>query len=126
MTRQRLDGHSTEFGLWLRGQLPDQKTDVRCIDSVLGFVTTNLDYVWHNYKTRPWMAIEEKRYQADVSFSQDSIFRLVNEAFKSDVQYHGLHILRFEKTNPEDGRMWLNGKMLTTEQLLAFLRFDRG
>jgi hypothetical protein len=72
------------------------------------------------------MAIEEKRYQAEVTFSQDSTFRVVNQAFKSDAHYQGLHILRFEKTNPEDGMMWLNGKMVTADELLAFLRFETG
>jgi len=51
MTRRRNDNHSTEFGLWLREQ-PD-------IDSKLGYITTNLDYVWKNYKTGDWMLIEE-------------------------------------------------------------------
>ena len=27
MTKQRNDDHSTEFGLWLRGQLPDKYLD---------------------------------------------------------------------------------------------------
>lgn len=118
MTKPRFDAHSTEFGLWLRQQ--------SSIDSKLGFVTTNLDYIWHNYKTGAWMAIEEKRFCAEVSFSQDSIFRLVDRAFQTDNQYQGLHILRFERTSPDDGRIWLNNRLVTPSELLAFLRFEHG
>lgn len=124
MTRPRFDSNSTEFGLWLRGQLPGQKTDVSCIDSNLGYLATNVDYVWRNYHLPPWMAIEEKRYQAPVRLWQEHTFRIVDQAFKSDEQYQGFYILRFEKTNPEDGKMWLNGKIVSTDELLAFLRFE--
>jgi hypothetical protein len=43
MTRKRYDNHSTEFGLWLREQEE--------LKSSLGFVATNLDFIWSNYKT---------------------------------------------------------------------------
>ena len=54
MTQKRRDGNSTEFGLWLREQ-PE-------IDSKYGYVTTNIDFFWCNYKSNEWMLIEEKRF----------------------------------------------------------------
>jgi len=53
MTKPRFDDKSTEFGLWLRNQ--------KEIDSGLGYITSNLDYIWRNYNTGDWMLIEEKR-----------------------------------------------------------------
>ena len=116
MTKQRNDNHSTEFGLWLREQ--------KDIDSKLGFVATNLDYIWENYKTGEWMLIEEKRYMADISYSQrkqyETLFNNINKTNK----FKGIHLLQFEKTNPEDGRIYLNRKLITKQQLINFLSFN--
>lgn len=124
MTRQRNDNHSTEFGLWLRGQLPQQKTDVCRIDSSIGFVTTNLDYIWYNYKTEEWMLIEEKRFGHQPAPWQQKIFTLLDNYAKNDPKYKGFHLLVFEKTSPEDGRIILNHKVISPEQLIKFLRFE--
>lgn len=120
MTRARNDGHSTEFGLWLR----DQKE----IASTLGYVATNIDYVWENYKTGKWFLLEEKRYGCTPSWSQAKQFVHVDQSIK-DENYLGLYVLIFEKTNPDDGRMWIYGinhradrREITRDQLVAFLR----
>lgn len=120
MTRKRNDGHSTEFGLWLREQHE--------IDSALGFVTTNLDYIWENYKTGKWMYIEEKRHGCTPTFSQAKQFVHVDKCVL-DENYCGFYVLIFENTSPDDGRIWLYGinhrldrREITREQLLAFLR----
>lgn len=120
MTRKRNDEHGTEFGDWLREQ--------KEIDSSLGFVTTNIDYVWLNYKTGDWMIIEEKRYSYDVTFSQKKIFKMVHQALKSSLhknKYHGLHLLVFENTSPDDGKIFLDRKEITKEVLFRFLTFQK-
>ncbi len=115
MTQQRRDTHSTEFGIWLRNQSQ--------IDSSLGFTATNIDYMWQNYKTGEWMLIEEKRYMTSVKFPQSKMFEILHRAI-SDSKYKGLHILIFEKTSPYDGKVYLDGKEVTVEQLVSFLRFE--
>ncbi len=115
MTRQRNDSHSTEFGLWLREQ-PE-------IDSHNGYVATNIDYTWTNYKTGVWMFIEEKRYNSQPSFSQKEIFKTVDAICKSDKNYHGFHYLIFENTSPEDGKIFLDGKEIDKQKLINFLQF---
>ncbi len=117
MTRQRNDDHSTEFGLWLRKQLP--------IDSGLGYVATNLDYMWGNHKTGKWMLLEEKRYNKGLTFAQTKQFQDLDKAAGSDPKYHGFHLLRFEKTNPEDGKLRLDNKIISISELISFLRFER-
>jgi len=116
MTQKRRDAHSTEFGIWLRQQ--------KEIDSKLGFIATNIDYIWRNYKTNAWMLIEEKRYMAQVKFPQDKIFEVLDKAARTDKNYCGLHIIIFEKTSPDDGRVYIDKKEVTREQLVKFLRFE--
>ena len=115
MTRKRIDEHSTEFGLWLREQ--------KEIDSTRGFVATNLDYIWANYKTGDWMLIEEKRFKGSVTYSQSQLLSKIDTLSQNDKKYHGLHILKFENTNPEDGGIRLDGNIITKTELLDFLQF---
>lgn len=114
MTRPRYDAHSTEFGLWLRNE--------KCIDSSLGFVTTNIDYIWENYKTREWMLIEEKRFNGKITWSQEKQFEKIHNAI-NDINYKGFYLLVFEKTSPSDGYIKLNNTLITEQELKDFLLF---
>jgi len=120
MTRQRYDEHSTEFGLWTRDQpeLASENTPG------MGFITSNLDFIWHNYLTGDWMLLEEKRHRGYIKRWQQALFDLVDRCCRGDPHYHGFHKLVFEKTNPEDGQMWLDGKLITRDELIRFLRFE--
>ena len=115
MTRERQDTHSTEFGLWLRRQQE--------IDSSFGFVATNLDYIWANYRTGEWMLIEEKRHGGVVHFYQQQLFERLNKLCQQDKLYRGFHVLVFQNTNPDDGLIWLDGQAITKKQILEFLQF---
>jgi hypothetical protein len=137
MTRQCNDPEkSTQFSLWLRGQLPDQKTNVFCIDSKKSkdeaYSNTNIDYMWTDYKSKKWMLIEEKRGFGnglpEISYSQKQSYSVLNRAFLTDENYKGFYVIKFENTNPEDGRIFkqeLCGKLeeISIEQLLDFLQF---
>lgn len=116
MTQERRDNHSTEFGNWLRSQPK--------IDSALGYVATNIDYIWTNYKSGKWMIIEEKRYCSEVKFYQKNIFKLLDLVSQNDANYKGLFVLVFEKTSPDDGKIWLDGKEISKSDLIKFLQFD--
>lgn len=117
MTQKRRDEHSTEFGLWLREQ--------RQLDSGLGYVATNIDYVWENYKTGAWMIIEEKRYRSQPKFYQKRIFERLDRYCKQDKVFHGVHVLVFENTSPDDGKIYWDGKQITKDQLLELLTFKK-
>lgn len=116
MTTQRRDEHSTEFGIWLRKQ--------EDIDSKDGYIATNIDYMWKNYKTLEWMLIEEKRYKSCVKTWQSSMFKQLDTALKTDPNYKGFHVVIFEKTSPEDGDIYLDGEKVTKLQLTKFLQFN--
>lgn len=116
MTTYRRDSHSTEFGLWLRNQ--------KDIDSKLGYIATNIDYMWMCYKNNSWMLIEEKRYQSKINKCQRNMFLKIHQTCqKGDkINYKGFHLIIFENTNPDDGKMWLDGKQITKDELIIFLR----
>ena len=116
MTRPRYDKHSTEFGLWLRKQ--------RCIDSRLGYVATNLDYIWSNYKTGLWMLLEEKRFNAKLTFSQEKQFEVLHNIAVGDINYKGFHLITFENTSPDDGNIKFNNNHITVYELMKFLTFE--
>jgi len=115
MTRQRNDNHSTEFGEWLRKQ--------KEIESELGFVASNIDYLWSNYKTKKWMLIEEKRYNCEINFCQKELFTKLHNAI-DDPNYKGFHLVQFENTSPDDGKIYLDREEITKEELIKFLRFE--
>lgn len=115
MTQQRRDKHSTEFGLWLREQ--------KDIDSRLGFVASNIDYIWKNYKTGEWMIIEEKRHGKDCPQWQREIFAMLHKLATQDPKYMGFYFIQFENTNPQDGKIWINNKPATEELLTKLLQF---
>jgi len=116
VTRPRLNGNSTEFGLWLRNQ--------KEIDSHLGYVATNIDFVWRNYKTNLWMFIEEKRHGAHIKQWQVQIFNMLDKYARNDPNYRGFHYVIFENTGPDDGYIRLDGEIVTKEELLSFLQFE--
>lgn len=115
MTQKRRDNHSTEFGLWLREQ--------KEIDSKRGYVATNLDFVWRNYKTGEWMLIEEKRYQAECPRWQRQMFAVLHRVSQHDPLYRGFYFIKFERTNPDDGKVWINGRLADRNLIIQLLQF---
>lgn len=115
MTKKRYDNHSTEFGLWLREQ--------DSLDSTLGFTATNVDFIWRNYESGAWMLIEEKRYLTNVKFPQTEMFKILHNSIQDD-KYYGFHVLIFEKTNPDDGKIFWDGGEINKETLIKILKFN--
>lgn len=113
MTKKRYDNHSTEFGLWLRG-VPE-------IDSGAGYLASNLDYIWRNYKTGHWMLIEEKRFMSKMKRWQKETFKTLHQAAKSDPKYRGFAFIQFENTSPDDGKTFWNGIEISRDELVRRL-----
>lgn len=119
-TCKRRDGLGpTPFSDWLRGEMHDPKlyqqnniypiiqiTDVSEISSSLGYRATNVDYIWRI--DQKFMLIEEKRHLGYLSFSQRESFSLTDRAAENYPTYYGFWIIRFEHTNPEDGKTWIS------------------
>ena len=111
----------TEFSDWARTQ-PE-------IDSSLGFVPTNIDFMWRNYKTKKFMLIEEKRHNASVKNWQMQSFQEINKSIVNE-NYLGFYIVRFQNTSPDNGSIKIeqvDGKIKTTvsrERFLNFLKME--
>lgn len=114
MTKKRYDKHSTEFGLWIR--------EVEELSSKKGYIATNIDYVWKNYKTGKWIYLEEKRYMAKVKKWQRDIFARLDHFAKNDENYKGFVLLQFEKTSPDDGKIFWNKEEITKTELIERLK----
>ena len=69
------------------------------------------------------MLIEEKRYNQLPKFYQTAAFGIINSNCKQDDRYKGFHILVFENTSPEDGKIWLDHKLIDKMALIRFLQF---
>jgi hypothetical protein len=125
MTTKRRDGGGTQFSNWLRRQ-PE-------IDSHLGYMATDIDYVWINRKKQKYMFLEEKRYGKMPAECQKRVFQNLHNQCKNDKRYCGFYYLVFENSSPDDGEIHLygdimnptsNGVFLTKNELIEFLKFE--
>lgn len=119
MTQQRKlnDGKDTDFSAWLRVQPEiDSKTE--------GFITTDIDYLWKNYKSGKWMILEEKTHGATVPRWQGEFLQLIDSLGVHDKLYKGVYLVRFENTDPDNGRVMVNKRLLSRSEFIRFLRFE--
>lgn len=98
----------------------------------------DIDFVIFNYITGDIMTLEAKERYGRVGDAQkdthSTLYQLIMLSSNATVQtkrgvrpikYHGHHLIQFQNTTPEDGRIKLNGKHVTKEQLRTFLNFGR-
>jgi hypothetical protein len=114
MTTQVRYESKTPFSLWLRNQ-PE-------IDSKLGYNTTDADYIWSDGLF--YMLIEEKRYMKPITYKQKQLYLLLHNNCKNDIIYKGTHLIQFEKTNPDDGDIYIDYIKVNRDDLIKWLRFE--
>jgi len=51
-------------------------------------------------------------------------FRCVYPNRPKQISYYGYHLIEFEKTTPDDGKVWVDGRRVSREELIRFLRFE--
>jgi len=119
MTRKEKTGnreHDLFFSKWIRKNLPDSYTGYRCYD---------VDFVLWNKNTKKVMFIELKSFNADTKPDQHFILKKLNKwisiGIDEDWTYKGLHLIQFEKFNFENGKCYLNRKLINEKELIAFL-----
>jgi len=117
MTKQRIYEGGTEFSIWIRQQQE--------LDSQLSYHCYDVDYIWTHFQTGQFMLIEEKRYGWDnIKAPAHYLFARLNKLCSKDTLYRGYHLICFENTSPENGKIQINHKDITKEDLLKFLQFD--
>jgi len=119
--RQEMTGErSLEFSRWIRSNLPDSDT---------GYFVTNLDWIFHNYKNRILLMVEEKTHGGKIRYGQAKLFNdivapaLQDWCWKNNYVWLGFHCLVFENTNPSDGKIYWDDELITEETLRERLSF---
>lgn len=112
----------SRFMAWLRAQEP--------LSSRLGYTANDIDLAWMDYKRRRFMLVETKCFQAKPSFQQRETLKLLHQALRLALpllgwRYHGTHLIQFERTGPDDGRVWIDGRLTDAAGLVRFLSFER-
>jgi hypothetical protein len=86
--------------------------------------------MWEEYVSGKWILLEEKRFNAKLTWAQEKQFKKLNDAISCE-KYEGFFVLTFEKTDPEDGRIFLRSihckksLAISKTELLLFLAFKR-
>ena len=119
MTQKEITGnreHDLYFSNWIRKKLPDSYTGYRCYD---------IDFVLWNKNEKKIMLLELKSYNTDTKPDQHLILKNLHKwigaGIEKDWKYLGLHLIQFEKFNFENGKVYLNRKEITEEELISFL-----
>lgn len=121
MTIQRKYGQGTPFSNWIR--------NVEKLSSDKGFTTTDLDFIWickDGINTAgSYFLIETKNMMHEVKEEQNNSLSKIARNCLNDPHFKGLVYLKFEKTSPEDGKIFWNSVEITTEQLIEYLAFEK-
>jgi len=124
MTRKEQTGiRHLEFSEWIRNECPA---------SQLGFSVYNLDWIFHNWKTTPkkLMIAEEKTYNGQVKLGFNILVKNIIEpalqefCSQRSIDFRGYHTIIFEHTNPKDGKIWLDDKEISEDELKKFLAME--
>lgn len=136
VAKSRRDGKGTPFTNWIRCQ-PGLESALS-----VGYVGSDVDLIWYNYRLAMLMLIEEKCFMAEVNPSQEAVQSLLHQALSfalshDDLTFHslrkpippkvtycGYHLIQFEKTGPEDGAIFIDGTQVRKPQVISFLQFQ--
>ena len=114
MTRQEITNtRDLTFSNWIRERLPDSNT---------GFLVSDLDFIFENYKTKKVMFLEVKTRGADLRYWQTKLFNNLDRWIRNGIDdgwiYLGFHTVQFENTFFNDGKCYLEGKETTEQELI--------
>lgn len=122
MTRPEYSNtRSLAFSAWIRRELPNSRT---------GFMVTNQDWVFWNFKTRRLLLAEEKTNHGAIA---PWFYQLIRDVFhpalsaychEHGIAYHGYHLIQFERTSPEDGRIFFDRQEVDVDTFRAILSLE--
>ena len=119
MTRPEIVGsRDLGFSGWVRDNLPKSNT---------GFSVSDLDFIMWNWKTNHVMLLEIKTLNAVPRKGQhlmwQRLHKWIGAGIDDDWTYLGFHLIRFERTNFLDGRVFFDHDEVTEEELIQKLSF---
>ena len=105
------------MSIWLRKQ--------DALSSRDGYVCSDIDYFWRNFKDKHYMFLEEKCRMSKPTRNQWELLIAENVVHKryGSQQFCGVHIIQFENESPTDGKIYVDGTEVTEEELIQFLQF---
>jgi len=125
MTRKEQTGvRNLDFSGWIREKLPDSKT---------GFMVSDLDFIFYNYKTKKLMLVEVKTRKGKMRTWQERLFIMLDKLIKASaadfgIKYYGFKCIRFESTSFKNGRCVVDGivnrKVVTESELIKILSME--
>lgn len=96
--------------------------------SVTGFKVTDIDFILFNEKTRKIMMVETKTRNKEMPSWQKDIFKNLDEWLRKGIDsswtYLGFHVVRFENTNFENGKVFYDGKQSNEQEIVYLLSLD--
>jgi len=111
-TKEATGLRNLNFSKWLRSNNP----------GVSGFTANDVDFFFRNYKTKEMMVMEVKVYNGKMMDRQRPFYSDLHKILKSGCEangwnYRGVHLLQFENTCPNDGKIYLDNKEITESKL---------
>jgi hypothetical protein len=121
MTRPEITGtRSLVFSQWVREKLPDSQT---------GFCVSDLDFILWNWKTKQVMLLEIKTYNTEIKTFQRMMWKCLDNWIAKGIDenwiYHGFHLIKFEASDFNDGKCFLDNKEIKEDDLIRFLSFEQ-
>ena len=117
MTRKENSGvRDLTFNNWIREKLPDSAT---------GFMVSDIDFFMYNWKTKRCMFIESKSHNSTMREWQIRMYSMLTSWVKKGIDgewtFYGYHVVTFENTSFNNGKVSLDGKEVTENELTDFL-----
>ena len=118
MTRPEITGErDLTFSRWVRCNLPNSDT---------GWVTSDIDWYMFNYKTRKCCIVETKTRNANLTYTQEQMYSNISKwigggAKKDGWHFIGFFLIQFENTFFNDGKVYINGKESSEEEIKHIL-----
>ena len=104
-----------DFQLWCKKNLPTNKYYCSDIDGIICDFTIQPGKV---------LILETKTYMSEPEPFQEKIHKNLSQALalasmfgNNTWNFHGSHLLMFEKTDPTNGRIWLDRELITEAEL---------
>jgi hypothetical protein len=119
---KRFFGEGSAFSEWSRAQ----KEFDPSIDKMRVY---DIDWVYwkkedNDYGDGPLMLIEEKCKMAYMTHDQALMYKRLDRSLKlGDKEYFGFHLLQFENTNPNDGLVFIDEKVISKIDFKRFVRY---
>jgi hypothetical protein len=106
-----------QFNDWIRANL---------IDSSRGLLVTDIDFVFINPKRKVLMLLEVKQKNNYPRPFQLNLFMLLDMIIRKGIadsgyDYLGFHVLRFENTFWDDGKVWYDEKEITESEFKTMM-----